>query len=140
MGQVIPEADTTTPEPSTVRGWTKHDGVWVTDLRADDDTITALVAWGRPDTAAAVAAFTAHAETLGVDLAGELPADRRTLRESWARRLPVLGGDPPVYADLADGWRLQLDACPLDGDAFEVTVLEPGPRTSDPNDEQETPA
>ncbi len=132
MGQVITETDATTAVdagPSTVRGWTKHAGVWVTDVRADDDTITAFVAHGLPAEDTALAAFTAHAGGLGVDLDGELPADRRVLRQSWARRIPVQGGDPPVYADLADGWRLQVDACPLDADAFEVLVLEPGPRT-----------
>lgn len=143
MGQTIAEADAVTAAPdgpSTVRGWTKHDGVWVTDLRADDDTITALIAWGRPEPDAAMNAFRAYAATFGLDVAEEFDCDGdKTLRESWARRIPVAGGDPPVYADLADGWRLQVDACPLDADAFEVLVLEPGPRPVT-TDEQENPS
>ncbi len=138
MTQTVAEPHTAEGGPSTVRGWTKHGGVWVTDVRADDDTIAAFVAHGLPDPDAALSAFRAHGDTLGLDLDGEVPPDQRQMRSAWARRIPVQGGDPPVYADLAAGWRLQLDACPLDGDAFEVTVLEPGPPSTNP--QKESPA
>lgn len=147
MGQTIAEADTTA-EPAGVGGWTKHAGVWVTTIPGDDGTIAAFVAWTSPgapapDREQAMAAFVAYAAQDGVDLPAELAAVGYVCRETWARRIPVEGGDPPVYAEIADGWRLQIDACPLDGDTFEVLALEPGPavpaETPDSPDPEETP-
>lgn len=124
VGQTIAEADTLAPPG--VGGWHKqHNGVWVTSIPADDGRIAAFVAWGVPDRDQAMAAFEAYAATDGLNLAEELAAVGYAWRETWACRVPVVGEDAHVYAEIAG--QLQLDACPLDGTSFEVLVLEPGP-------------